>query len=64
MELAGDLLGQHPGRPLDYNGTALITLGMGLSVLALQQSSIWGWDDARTWVCLALGLAILAAFVR
>jgi MFS family permease len=41
----------------------LITLGMGLSVLALQQSSIWGWGDAKTWICLALGLAILAAFV-
>jgi EmrB/QacA subfamily drug resistance transporter len=53
---------RHPA-PLDYNGTALITLGMGLSVLALQQSSIWGWDDAKTWICLALGLGILAAFV-
>jgi EmrB/QacA subfamily drug resistance transporter len=54
---------KHPA-PLDYNGTALITLGMGLSVLALQQSSIWGWGDAKTWICLAAGLAILAAFVR
>ncbi|HET9197132.1 MAG TPA: MFS transporter [Solirubrobacterales bacterium] len=54
---------KHPG-PLDYTGTALITLGMGLSVLGLQQSSIWGWGDAKTWLCIALGLAILAAFVR
>jgi EmrB/QacA subfamily drug resistance transporter len=54
---------KHPAE-LDYNGTALITLGMGLSVLGLQQSSIWGWGDAKTWACLALGLAILAAFVR
>ena len=38
---------KHPA-PLDYNGTALITVGMGLSVLALQQSSIWGWGDAKT----------------
>jgi EmrB/QacA subfamily drug resistance transporter len=53
---------RHPA-PLDYNGTALITLGMGLSVLALQQSSIWGWGDAKTWICLALGLGTLAAFV-
>ncbi|HEU5106128.1 MAG TPA: MFS transporter [Solirubrobacterales bacterium] len=53
---------RHPAQ-LDYNGTALITLGMGLSVLALQQSSIWGWGDVKTWVCLALGLATLAAFV-
>jgi EmrB/QacA subfamily drug resistance transporter len=53
---------RHPA-PIDYNGTALITLGMGLSVLALQQSSIWGWGDPKTWICLALGLGILAAFV-
>jgi EmrB/QacA subfamily drug resistance transporter len=54
---------KHPA-PLDYNGTALITLGMGLSVLALQQSSIWGWDSIATWGCLALGFAVLAVFVR
>jgi len=54
---------KHPAE-LDYNGTALITLGMGLSVLALQQSSVWGWGDAKTWICLAAGLALLAAFVR
>ncbi|HEV2728151.1 MAG TPA: MFS transporter, partial [Solirubrobacterales bacterium] len=54
---------KHPA-PLDYTGTALITLGMGLSVLGLQQSSVWGWDDVRTWICLAAGLAVLVAFVR
>jgi EmrB/QacA subfamily drug resistance transporter len=53
---------KHPAE-LDYNGTALITLGMGLSVLGLQQSSIWGWDDLKTWACIGLGLVILAAFV-
>jgi EmrB/QacA subfamily drug resistance transporter len=53
---------KHPAE-LDYNGTALITLGMGLSVLGLQQSSIWGWGDVKTGACIALGLAILAAFV-
>ncbi len=54
---------RHPA-PIDNIGTALITGGMGLSVLALQQSSIWGWGDAKTWIVLAAGLAILAAFVR
>jgi EmrB/QacA subfamily drug resistance transporter len=53
---------KHPAE-LDYNGTALITLGMGLSVLGLQQSSIWGWGDPKTWACLALGLGTLVAFV-
>nr|MDQ2631036.1 MFS transporter [Actinomycetota bacterium] len=54
---------KHPA-PIDYTGTALITLGMGLSVLALQQSSVWGWDSPATWICLAAGLGVLVAFVR
>jgi EmrB/QacA subfamily drug resistance transporter len=54
---------KHPAE-LDYTGTMLITGGMALAVLGLQQSSIWGWGDAKTWGCIAVGLAILAAFVR
>jgi EmrB/QacA subfamily drug resistance transporter len=53
---------KHPGT-LDYRGTVLITGGMGLSVLGLQQSSVWGWDSATTWVCIAAGVALLVAFV-
>ncbi|HEY8501752.1 MAG TPA: MFS transporter [Solirubrobacterales bacterium] len=53
---------RHPA-PLDYRGTVLITGGMGLAVLGLQQSSVWGWDSLATWGCLAGGLAILAAFI-
>jgi EmrB/QacA subfamily drug resistance transporter len=53
---------KHPAE-LDYTGTMLITGGMALAVLGLQQSSIWGWDDAKTWGCIAVGLGILAAFV-
>lgn len=54
---------KHPA-PLDYRGTVLITGGMGLAVLGLQQSSVWGWGSATTWLCIAAGLLILAAFVR
>jgi EmrB/QacA subfamily drug resistance transporter len=54
---------KRPGE-IDYTGTMLITLGMGLSVLGLQQSSVWGWDDVKTWACIAAGLVILAVFVR
>jgi predicted MFS family arabinose efflux permease len=54
---------RHPA-PIDEVGTVLITLGMGLSVLGLQQSSIWGWDSLATWGCIAAGLLVLAAFVR
>ncbi|MGE5281872.1 MAG: MFS transporter [Chloroflexota bacterium] len=50
--------------PLDYRGTVLVSGGMGLAVLGLQQSSVWGWGSAVTWICIAAGIAVLAAFVR
>jgi EmrB/QacA subfamily drug resistance transporter len=53
---------KHPA-PLDYRGTVLISGGMGLAILGLQQSSVWGWGSAITLVCIAAGLALIAAFV-
>jgi EmrB/QacA subfamily drug resistance transporter len=53
---------KHPA-PLDYRGAVLISGGMGLAVLGLQQSSVWGWGSAVTWICIAVGLALLASFV-
>jgi EmrB/QacA subfamily drug resistance transporter len=50
--------------PLDLRGTLLVSSGMALSVIGLQQSSAWGWDDPLTWTCIAAGLALLAAFAR
>jgi EmrB/QacA subfamily drug resistance transporter len=54
---------KHPA-PLDYPGTLLVAGGMGLSVLGLQQSSVWGWGSVATWGCIAAGLGLLFAFVR
>jgi EmrB/QacA subfamily drug resistance transporter len=53
---------RHPA-PLDFRGAVLISGGMGLAVLGLQQSSTWGWSDPATWGCIAAGLALLVAFV-
>ena len=53
---------KHPA-PLDYRGAVLISGGMGLAVLGLQQSSVWGWGSPTTWICIAAGLALIAAFV-
>jgi EmrB/QacA subfamily drug resistance transporter len=47
---------------LDYRGTVLITGAMGLIVLGLQQSSVWGWGTATTSACVA-GLLLMGAFV-
>lgn len=50
--------------PLDMRGAVLVSGGMGIAVLGLQQASVWGWSSAATWGCLIVGLALLAAFVR
>jgi EmrB/QacA subfamily drug resistance transporter len=50
--------------PLDYRGGVLVAVGMGLSVLGLQQASSWGWSSWRTWACIIGGLLVLALFVR
>jgi EmrB/QacA subfamily drug resistance transporter len=49
--------------PIDWPGTVLVSGGMGLAVLGLQQSSQWGWGDPVTWLCIAAGLLLLGAFV-
>jgi EmrB/QacA subfamily drug resistance transporter len=52
----------HPAK-LDYRGTVLITGAMGLTVLGLQQSAVWGWSSGRTWGCIVVGLLLMVAFV-
>jgi EmrB/QacA subfamily drug resistance transporter len=54
---------KHPAK-LDYRGTLLVCGGMGLLVLGLQQSAIWGWGDVKTWASIVIGVAILVWFVK
>jgi EmrB/QacA subfamily drug resistance transporter len=49
--------------PIDYRGAVLVSAGMGLAVLGLQQAGSWGWSDARTLGCIAAGLVLIAGFV-
>ena len=42
----------------------MITAAMGLTVLALQQSTVWGWSSPATWACLIAGVALMGVFVR
>lgn len=53
---------RHPA-PIDFPGVVLISGGMGLAVLGLQQSATWGWDGAATWASIAGGLALIVSFV-
>lgn len=49
--------------PIDWPGAVLVAVGMGLSVLGLQQASTWGWHSAATWLCIGFGLVFLVVFV-
>jgi EmrB/QacA subfamily drug resistance transporter len=53
---------EHRPARMDYKGLALIASGVALSVFGFQQSSIWGWSDPGTWICIIAGAAILVAF--
>lgn len=52
-----------PGQRLDWLGTATIVPGLIALVLPLQQSSVWGWGDPRTWGLLILAGVLLVAFL-
>ena len=53
---------KNPAR-VDIRGAVLIVAGMALSVLGVQQSSVWGWGDVRTIASIAIGTLLLVAFV-
>ncbi len=53
---------RHP-TAIDYRGTVLVTGAMGLIVLGLQQSSVWGWSSVATWVCIVASAILMIAFV-
>jgi EmrB/QacA subfamily drug resistance transporter len=52
----------HPSR-IDWLGALLIVAGMGLSVLGIQQSTVWGWGDPATLGSIVAGVLFLLAFV-
>jgi EmrB/QacA subfamily drug resistance transporter len=50
---------------LDLAGTALLTLGVSLLLIALQEgTTLWGWSDARTIGAFVLAAGALVVFVR
>ena len=48
-----------PSGQARHRGTVLITGAMGLTVLGLQQSSVWGWSSIATWACIVVGLVLM-----
>ena len=47
---------KRPAR-LDWRGAFLIVVGMGLTVLGIQQSTEWGWGDPATIGSIVVGVA-------
>ena len=50
--------------PIDVRGAVLVSAGMALTVLGLQQASQWGWTSLATLGSIAAGVLVLAWFVR
>ncbi len=51
-----------PGR-LDWTGLVLVSGGVGLLVFGLQQTQVWGWNNATTISCMVAGVLLLVGFV-
>ena len=54
---------KRPSR-VDWRGAFLIVVGMSLTVLGIQQSTVWGWDNPATSISIVVGLVVLALFVK
>src|SRR4051794_325209 len=52
-----------PGH-VNYRAAALMTAGISGVLLAITQTSTWGWGSPKTLALLALGAALIAAWVR
>jgi EmrB/QacA subfamily drug resistance transporter len=48
---------------IDWPGAALVAASMALAIVGLQQAGSWGWDSALTWLFVAAGVILLAAFI-
>ncbi len=55
---------KNPGGVIRARDVALLVLGIGLTILAIQQASVWKWTSLLTWSVLITGLVLSALFVR
>jgi EmrB/QacA subfamily drug resistance transporter len=49
---------------VNYRAAVLMTLGISGVLLAITETSTWGWGSPKTLGLLALGVALIAAWVR
>ncbi len=53
-----------PGGVIRIRDVLLLVLGVGLSILAIQQAAVWSWRSLLTWSVLVVGLVLITLFVR
>ena len=51
-----------PGR-VNWGAAALMSVGISLVLIAIAQTTVWGWGDLRTLGLLAAGLVVCASWV-
>jgi EmrB/QacA subfamily drug resistance transporter len=51
-----------PGR-VNWLAAALMTVGFCSVLIAISQTTVWGWDSAKVWALLVFGLLVTAAWV-
>src|SRR5207244_2996775 len=49
---------------INYRAAALMTLGISGVLLAITETSTWGWGSSKTLGLLAFGIVVIAAWVR
>src|SRR5205807_7777583 len=49
---------------INYRAAALMTLGISGVLLAITETSTWGWGSPKTLGLLALGVVLILAWVR
>jgi EmrB/QacA subfamily drug resistance transporter len=49
---------------INYRAASLMTLGISGVLLAITETSTWGWGSPKTLGLLALGMVVIAAWVR
>ena len=54
---------RRPGR-VNWRGAALMTIGVSAQILAISQTTVWGWGSPRTIALLLAGVAVTAIWIR
>ncbi len=52
------------GGRVDVRGAVVLAIGLILPLVGISRAPVWGWTDLRTLALIAVGLVVLAAWVR